>query len=210
MILSRFRHVPVAPGFQKIHRNLRCKVTARRDRPVAAEQQSIKEVIVVAAEHREARMGAFDDMDHAAQVGDGVDGVFDADNIAARVGKGFYQRRSQILPGQRREVIEHHRQRDAVGHLLEIADQVRFRHFPVVGVNHHDAVRARLLRVLAQLNGFPGVGAAGADQDRHATIDMIDSKAGNGFTLFGAQLGELAAAAQEEQAVNACFYEIVD
>lgn len=39
---------------------------------------------------------------------------------------------------------------------------------------------------------------------------MIDSKAGNGFTLFGAELGELATAAQEEQAVNACFDQIVD
>ena len=64
--------------------------------------------------------------------------------------------------------------------------------------------------MLAQRNGFPGVGAAGADQDRYATIDMIDSKLGNGFTLFGAELGELAAAAQEEQTVNACFDEIVD
>lgn len=69
---------------------------------------------------------------------------------------------------------------------------------------------ARLLRVLAEFDGFPGVGAAGADQHRHATIDMIDSKAGNGFTLFGAELGELATAAQEEQAVNACFDQIVD
>ena len=39
---------------------------------------------------------------------------------------------------------------------------------------------------------------------------MIDSKAGNGFTLFGAELGELATAAREEQAVNACFDQIVD
>lgn len=51
------------------------------------------------------------------------------------------------------------------------------------------------LRVLAQFNGFPGVGAAGADQHRHTTIDMIDRKPGNGFTLFAAELGELAAAA---------------
>ncbi len=64
--------------------------------------------------------------------------------------------------------------------------------------------------MLAEFDGFPGVGAAGADQHRHATIDMIDSKAGNGFTLFGAELGELATAAQEEQAVNACFDQIVD
>lgn len=64
--------------------------------------------------------------------------------------------------------------------------------------------------MLAQLNGFPGVGAAGADQDRYATIDMIDSKLGNGFTLFGAELGELAAAAREKQAVDACFDQIVD
>ncbi len=110
--------------------------------------------------------------------------------------EGFHQRRGQILPGQRREVIEHYRQRNAVRHLFEIADQVRFRHFPVVRVDHHDAVRPCLLRVLAQRNGFPGVGAAGADQDRYATIDMIDRKLGNGFTLFGAELGELAAAAR--------------
>ena len=64
--------------------------------------------------------------------------------------------------------------------------------------------------MLAQLNGFPGVGAAGADQDRHTTIDMIDRKPGNGFTLFGAELGELAAAAQEEQAVDARSDQIVD
>ena len=63
--------------------------------------------------------------------------------------------------------------------------------------------------MLAQFNGFPGVGAASADQHRHTTVDMIDSKAGNGFTLFGAELGELTAAA-EEQAVNACRDQIVD
>ena len=64
--------------------------------------------------------------------------------------------------------------------------------------------------MLAQFNGFPGVGAAGADQNRHATIDMIDSKSGNGFTLFGVELGEFAAAAKEEQAINACGDQIVD
>ena len=210
MILSRLRHVFIPPGFQKIDRHLWGKVAAGRNRPVAAEQQGIEQMIVVAAEHGEVRVSCFDGMDHAAQVGNGVDGVFDADDVAARIGQGFDQRRGQILPGQRREVIEHHRQRDAVRHLLEIADQVRFRHFPVVRVDHHDAVRPRLLRVLAERNGFPRVGAAGADKDRHATIDMIDSKLGNGFTLFGAELGELAAAAKEEQAVNACFDEIVD
>lgn len=39
---------------------------------------------------------------------------------------------------------------------------------------------------------------------------MIDRKPGNGFTLFGAELGELAAAAQEEQAVDARSNQIVD
>ena len=39
---------------------------------------------------------------------------------------------------------------------------------------------------------------------------MIDSKSGNGFTLFGVELGEFAAAAKEEQAINACGDQIVD
>lgn len=39
---------------------------------------------------------------------------------------------------------------------------------------------------------------------------MINSEAGNGFTLFGAELGKFAAAAEEEQAVNACGDQIVD
>ena len=60
-----------------------------------------------------------------------------------------------------------------------------------------------------QFNGFPGVGAAGADQDRHATIDVIDSKAGN-CLRSSAPSWENSPPLPEEQAVNACFDEIVD
>ena len=101
------------------------------------------------------------------QVSDGVDGVFDADDVIAQSRRGFSPAPSQIPPGQRQEVMEHHRQRDAVRHLLEIADQVRFRHFPVVGLI--TVPSACLLRVLAQLNGFPGVGTrcrSGPARDR--------------------------------------------
>ena len=118
--------------------------------------------------------------------------------ILLRESAGFHQRRGQILPGQRREVIEHHRQGDAVGHLLEIADQVCFRHLPVVGViTTMPSAPACCACWLSSM--VSGVGAAGADQHRHPTIDMIDSKAGNGLTLFGAELGELAAAAQKNR-----------
>lgn len=210
MIFGRFRYVFVALGFQKIYRYLRGKVVVRRYRFVVVEQQGIEQMIVVVVEYGEVRMGIFDGMDYVAQVGDGVDGVFDVDNIVARVGEGFYQRRSQILFGQRREVIEYYRQRDVVGYLFEIADQVRFRYFLVVGVDYYDVVRVRLLRVLVEFDGFSGVGVVGVDQYRYATIDMIDSKAGNGFTFFGVELGEFVIVVQEEQVVNVCFDQIVD
>ncbi len=158
-------------------------------------------MIVIAAQHHKVGVRRLDGEDHAAQVGHGVDGVFNPHDIAAGVHKGFDKLRSQILPGQRREVIEDHRQGHAVSHLLEVADQVRFRHFPVVGINHHDAVCTDLLRVLAQFNGLPGVGAPGADQHRYPAIHMGDSKFCDGFAFFGVELRKLPAAAQKEQAI---------
>ncbi|TAT60329.1 dihydrodipicolinate synthase family protein, partial [Enterobacter cloacae] len=44
--------------------------------PALTGQQGIKQVIVVAAQHGEVRMGGFDGVDHAAQMRHGVDGVF--------------------------------------------------------------------------------------------------------------------------------------
>lgn len=38
-------------------------------------------MIVVVVEYGEVWMGIFDGMDYVVQVGDGVDGVFDVDNI---------------------------------------------------------------------------------------------------------------------------------
>jgi hypothetical protein len=57
-------------------------------------------VVVVAAQHREVRVRRFDGVNHAAQMSHGVDGVFDADNVAARVGESFHQRGREILAGQ--------------------------------------------------------------------------------------------------------------
>ncbi|MNY18675.1 hypothetical protein D3C86_1520710 [compost metagenome] len=69
------------------------------------------------------------------------------------------------------------------------------RHFPVIRVNDDDAIGTGVLCVLAEINGFPGVSTAGANQNRHPTIHMINSKFGDRFALFGAELGELASAA---------------
>ncbi|MNY68794.1 hypothetical protein D3C86_2066180 [compost metagenome] len=64
-------------------------------------------------------------------------------------------------------------------------NQIVFGDFPVVRINDNDSVCPRLLGMLAEFNGFPGVGAAGANQNGHTTVYVINSKLGDRFTLFG-------------------------
>ena len=58
--------------------DLRGKVTAGRDGPVAAQQRGVKQVVIVTAQHREVGAPISHRLNHATQMSHRVDGVFDA------------------------------------------------------------------------------------------------------------------------------------
>lgn len=183
---------------------LREHVGHSRDPALGAHRHAFQDHVVEAGEEDEALAHLVAYVDEAAGV---AGAVLEADDVLA-VGQGNQDVRGDVVPVDRRVVVDHHRQVGAAGHAAEMLgglvrlggiDQRR---------HHHDAVDADPLHRLGHLRRA-GAGELGDPADhRHAAAGGILGDLGDGHLLLDGQRGVLADAAAYHQPGHAVAHQV--
>ncbi len=185
---------------------LREHVGHSRDPALGTHRHAFQDHVVEAGEEDEALAHLVAYVDEAAGV---AGAVLEADDVLA-VGQGNQDVRGDVVPVDRRVVVDHHRQVGAAGHAAEMLgglvrlggiDQRR---------HHHDAVDADPLHRLGHLRRA-GAGELGDPADhRHAAAGGILGDLGDGHLLLDGQRGVLADAAAYHQPGHAVAHQVGD
>ena len=108
-----------------------------------------------------------------------------------------------LTPVRAGHVVEHDRQRRALGDRLEVLIQAFLRRLVVVRRHRQQAVGADAFHVARQLDHLARVVAAGAGQHRHAAVGFFDDELDDAQLLAMAQRRRFAGRAARREEVDA-------